>query len=79
MSKQYQKQKEKWFNQGRKEAETELKGLDALGIKYREGKREGRKEIFLDIIKRKFKGSVRDFLIWYGGEFKEEELVEKKE
>ncbi|MDD4111366.1 MAG: hypothetical protein PHS54_07525, partial [Clostridia bacterium] len=34
-------------------------------------RQQGKKELFLDIIKRKFKGSVRDFLIWFGGPFKD--------
>ena len=36
-----------------------------------EGIEEGKKELYLEIVKKKFKGSVRDFLIWYGGKFKD--------
>jgi hypothetical protein len=45
-------------------------------ISYNKGYQEAKKELFLDIIKRKFDGKVRDFLIWYGGKFKDIEIVE---
>ena len=35
-----------------------------------------KQQMFLDIIKRKFNGSVRDFLIWYGGPFKDVNIDE---
>lgn len=37
-----------------------------------------RKDIFLDLIKRKFSGSVRDFLIWYGGDFKDIDITDEE-
>jgi len=33
--------------------------------------KQAKQEVYLSIIKDKFNGSVRDFLIWYGGDFKD--------
>ncbi|MDD4111367.1 MAG: hypothetical protein PHS54_07530, partial [Clostridia bacterium] len=56
---------EKYFEKGKTEYRGKALVLIALA------RQQGKKELFLDIIKRKFKGSVRDFLIWFGGPFKE--------
>jgi hypothetical protein len=56
---------EKYFEKGKTEYRGKALVLIALA------RQQGKKELFLDIIKRKFKGSVRDFLIWFGGPFKD--------
>ena len=44
---------------------------DFLEYQYGEIRKQAKKEVYLTIIKDKFNGSVRDFLIWYGGNFKD--------
>ena len=56
---------EKYFEKGKSEYRGHA--LVLIGL----ARRQGKKELFLDIIKRKFNVSVRDFLIWFGGPFKE--------